>query len=68
LVSWFRGSCFYLCEKTIGFKKTNIIWNNLLNNNDQVSEIDPKNFLGNDLIISTNESFLNQQLFNLKTA
>ena len=58
----------YLCEKTIGFQKTNIIWNNLLNNNDQVSEITPKKFLGNDLIISTNESFLNQQLFKLKIA
>ena len=58
----------YLCAKTIGFQKTNIIWNNLLNNNDQVSEIAPKNFLGNDLIISANESFLKQQLFKIKTA
>ena len=31
-------------------------------------EIIPKNHLGEDLIFSTNETFINQHLFQLKTA
>ena len=31
-------------------------------------EIVPKNYLGEDLIFSTNETFINQHLFQLKTA
>ncbi len=58
----------HLCEKTIGFQKTNSLWNRLTVENDQVCEIVPKNYLGEDLIFSTNETFINQHLFQLKTA
>ncbi|MEJ6754249.1 MAG: hypothetical protein QNK57_03655 [Flavobacteriales bacterium] len=58
----------HLCEKTIGFQNTNYLWSRLTGNSDQVCEIAPKNHLGKDLIFSTNETFLNQHLFQLKTA
>ncbi|MEK9619422.1 MAG: hypothetical protein VW078_04945 [Flavobacteriales bacterium] len=58
----------HLCEKRIGFQKTNSLWNKLIGDNDQVCEIIPKNHLGEDLIFSTNETFINQHLFQLKTA
>ena len=58
----------YLCEKAIGLKKTNSIWDNLLKVNDQVSELSPKDFLGHQMIFSGDDSYLKSYLFNQKIA
>ena len=58
----------YLCEKAIGLKKTNSIWDNLLKVNDQVSELSPRDFLGHQMIFSGDDSYLKSYLFNQKIA
>tara|TARA_Y100000385_G_C12700892_1_gene470495 strand:+ start:320 stop:622 length:303 start_codon:yes stop_codon:yes gene_type:complete len=49
----------YLCEKTIGYEKTNYLWSQLFTNSDLVTELIPKHHLGLDLSFSSSEPKFN---------
>ena len=49
----------YLCEKAIGFEKTNHLWSHLFTNTDLVTELIPKDHLGLELNFSSSEPRFN---------
>ncbi len=49
----------YLCEKAIGFEKTNHLWSHLFTNSDLVTELIPKHHLGLELNFSSSEPRFN---------
>jgi hypothetical protein len=49
----------FLCEKTIGYEKTDWMWSRLFKNQDLVTELVPKNHLGTELSFSSKEPLFN---------
>ena len=49
----------FLCEKTIGYERTDYLWCNLFKSHDQVVELAPENHLGIPLNFSSLEPILN---------
>tara|TARA_B100001057_G_C22405773_1_gene777724 strand:- start:131 stop:442 length:312 start_codon:yes stop_codon:yes gene_type:complete len=53
----------FLCEKAIGYERTDRLWTKLFQNQDLVSEIIPKNHLGVELNFSNSEPAFNINQF-----
>jgi hypothetical protein len=49
----------FLCEKAIGYEKTDSLWSKLFKNLDPVTELAPINHLGTELNFSSSEPIFN---------